>query len=246
MVLPYLRKTSRKSYDLQKRVVTTPAYSFARIYPAMTRNSMKAQCTIAVRWGNAKAHFLPRRRCQFLNDHSALTGGLWAPFFCLLNISLWLTGAPAQSPSPSPNATHDTDEGPAHPLTVQLPLIVGMPSKTLRLPEYGLSGQLLSFLKAATVKRLDEDHLQMDSMVIDLYKPDGRPDFSIDLPTSSFNTKTRIIASVDPVKITSPEFVLSGERLKFNTYTREGQLLGHVTMKIFNMKGGPAVGDSSH
>ena len=167
-------------------------------------------------------------------------------FFCLLNLSLSLTGASAQSPSPTPNAAHDTDEGVAHPLSVQLPLIVGVPSKTLRLPEYGLSGQLLSFLKAATVKRLDENHLQMDSMFIDLYKPDGQLDFSIDLPTSSFNTKTRIIASVDPVTITSPQFVLTGDRLKFDTYTREGQLLGHVTMKIFNMKTSPVTGDSAH
>ena len=195
--------------------------------------------------GIAKTCFRPRRRYQFLNDHPMVAGSFWVCFFGALNIGSLLPGARAQSPSPSSNASHETDEGPAHPLTVQLPLIVGMPSKILRLPEYGSTGQLLSFLKAATVKRLDENHLQMDSMVIDLYKPDGRLDFSIDLPTSSFNTKTRIIASVDPVKITSPEFVLTGERLKFDTYTREGQLLGHVTMKIFNMKGGSAIGEKT-
>ena len=167
------------------------------------------------------------------------------PFWCaftLLNLGGPLARLSADDPSPTPDARSVTDDAPVHPLNIQVPLVLGEPSKNLKLPEYSLTGTLLSFLKAATVKKLDADHLQMEKMLIDLYKPNGQLDFSIDLPTSSFNVKTRIIASVDPVTITSPEFVLTGERMKFDTYTREAQLLGHVKTRIFHLKSSATIG----
>ena len=76
----------------------------------------------------------------------------------------------------------------------------------------------------------------MEKLVIDLYKPDGRTDYRISLPTSVFNLKTRIIHSDDPVSITTPEFEMSGQKMEFDTAARTGKFSGWVVMKISNAK----------
>ena len=131
-------------------------------------------------------------------------------------------------PAATPHATK--------PKELQFPLGIGDDAKTLRIPETSQTGQLLSQLMAAKATRIDNEHVQMNEMNIDLYHPDGKEDFHVVMPTSVFDLNTRIITSQDPVTVRTQDFELTGEKMEFNTVERTGKLIGKVRMLIHNLK----------
>ncbi len=116
------------------------------------------------------------------------------------------------------------------PLSVPLP--IGQKSKGLKIPQFNLAGQMLSQLLAGQVQRVDDEFLRIEQLKLDLYDDNGTSEFLIDLPSSLFSTKTRVLTSEEPVSIHHKDFDLTGARLEFNTATRKGRLFGPVTMKI--------------
>ena len=116
------------------------------------------------------------------------------------------------------------------------PLPVGEPANDLKIPDTDLTGQLLSQIIAAKATRIDDEHVQMKEMKMDLNHPDGKEDFHVIMPTSVFNLKTRIITSDETVTVRTQDFELTGQGMEFNTVDRTGRLIGKVRMLIHNLK----------
>lgn len=161
---------------------------------------------------------------------------------------LLVPGAPAQeSPSPAPTAAAADAKPaakrpkPANPnknvsKEIPFPLPINEIARLVSIPQTGLAGELLSKLAAAKITRIDEDHIQMEAMNLDLFQPDGKTDFHIIVPTSVFNLKTRVIHSDFPVTIRTNDFELTGEKMEFDTVERTGKLIGKVQMRVHNLK----------
>ena len=128
---------------------------------------------------------------------------------------------------------------------IPFPLSPGDDANRLKIPEMSTGGNLLSQLMAAKATRLDNEHVQMHEMNLDLYHPDGKEDFHIIMPTSVFNLHTRVITSDDPVTVRTQDFELTGEKMEFNTVDRTGKLIGKVRMLIHNLKQVAGQSDSS-
>jgi hypothetical protein len=128
---------------------------------------------------------------------------------------------------------------------IPFPLPIKETATNAKIPELGLMGQLLSQMNAAQMTRIDNEHVLMHQLKIDLYHPDGKEDFHILLPTSVFDLSTHIITSNEPVTVKTDDFELTGERMEFNTVDRTGKLLGHVSMHIHNLKQVAAVPDAT-
>ena len=122
------------------------------------------------------------------------------------------------------------------PKPIQFPLGEGDDAIKIKIPETNQMGLLLSQLMAAKATRVDNEHVRMSEMNLDLYHPDGKEDFHIIMPTSTFNLQTRIISSEDPVIVRTQDFELTGEKMEFNTVERTGKLMGKVRMLIHNLK----------
>lgn len=116
------------------------------------------------------------------------------------------------------------------PLSVPLP--IGQKAREIKIPQFNLTGQILSQLLAGQVQRVDDEFLQIKELKLDLYDDSGVSEFRIDMPASMFSTKTRVITSEDPVFIHHRDFDLTGSKLEFDTASRKGRLMGPVTMKI--------------
>jgi hypothetical protein len=155
------------------------------------------------------------------------------------------TPAVAPAATPKPHKKPKASGTPKPPKEIPFPLPIGEKASDAKLPEHGLAGELLSQLNAAQMTRLDNDHVQMHEVKIDLYHPDGKDDFHIVMPTSTFNLTTHIITSNEPVTVKTADFELTGERMEFNTVDRTGKLLGHVSMHIHNLKQVAAVPDAT-
>jgi hypothetical protein len=152
-------------------------------------------------------------------------------------------GSATLAEDPSPTATPPLKPGKKKgppkvrtPKEITFPLPIGEKASNAKIPELGLMGNLLSQMNAAQMTRLDNEHVQMHELKIDLYHPDGKEDFHITLPNSIFNLKTHIIASDEPVTVKTDDFELTGERMEFDTVERTGKLLGHVSMHVHNLK----------
>lgn len=131
------------------------------------------------------------------------------------------TPEPSQAPTPTPALK---------PLNVPLP--VGQQAAGIKIPQFNLSGQLLSQLLAGNIQRVDEEFLRIKELKLDLFDEGGKSEFVINLPSSLFSVKTRILTSEQAVYIKHKDFDLTGSKLEFNTATRKGRLFGPVTMKI--------------
>lgn len=128
--------------------------------------------------------------------------------------------------TPTPERTSKT----LKPLSVPLP--IGQKAREIKIPQFNLTGQILSQLLAGQIQRVDDEFLQIKELKLDLYDDSGNSEFRIDMPTSIFSTKTRIITSDEPVFIHHRDFDLTGSKLEFDTASRKGRLIGPVTMKI--------------
>ena len=171
------------------------------------------------------------------------------PVVVLVLAAAWCLGAvvnsvaaapePPAVPTPaSPPVEEATPKGKENkPLNFTLPLAIGDPASGVRIPQYGDMGQLLSLLNSVSLKRLDETRLELQGTDLDLNKPDGKTDFHIRLPKAIFDTRTRLLTSLEPVVVSTADFELQGERMEFDTGARSGRLTGWVYMKIHNSKG---------
>lgn len=119
---------------------------------------------------------------------------------------------------------------------IHFPVPKGEPATDIKVPEYSLEGQLLKQLMAAKATNIDDEHIQMEKMRIDLNKPDGSEDFHIEMPTSTLNLKTNVITTEQAVSIQTKDFDLYGEKMKFDTVERSGELVGRVHMVVRNAK----------
>lgn len=167
-------------------------------------------------------------------------GAVWAAA-CLAGAAAFAQESPAPPATPpakSPKPARVKPENPNRPLSKEIPfpLPINEIARAVKIPQTGLAGELVSQLMAAKIKRIDADHVEMESMNIDLYQADGKSDFHIVVPTSVFNLKTRIIHSDNPVTVRTQDFELTGERMEFDTVERTGKLMGKVQMKIHNLK----------
>lgn len=132
----------------------------------------------------------------------------------------------AQEPTPTPAAAPPA----LKPLNVPLP--IGQQAAGIKIPQFNLSGQILSQLMAGNIQRVDEEFLRIKELKLDLFDDGGKSEFVINLPASLFSVKTRILTSEQAVFIKHRDFDLTGSKLEFNTATRKGRLFGPVTMKI--------------
>ena len=122
------------------------------------------------------------------------------------------------------------------PPKLAFPVPVGHDSKGLKLPTFWPDGKTLKMVFTIGVgTRIDEENVNMQNTQVQTYKEDGSPEMGIDLPTSSFNLKTRVISTQQSVVIEREDFELSGHTMEFNTETREGRLGGGVKMIIFQL-----------
>jgi lipopolysaccharide assembly outer membrane protein LptD (OstA) len=117
-----------------------------------------------------------------------------------------------------------------------IPLTVGHEAKGLVLPNYDLAGHLLGRFEAATASRIDENHVRFRDLKMTTYDEHEQPDFKVDMADAVLDLETKVIDSKARTKVKRTDFEIEGDRMTFNTTTKQGTLKGNVHMTIFNQK----------
>lgn len=119
-------------------------------------------------------------------------------------------------------------------LNVPIPLPTGLVAKGVNIPCKDEKGKLQMFFSMQAVKRLDQGHLEMQSVTIETYNPDGSREMSVEAKTSILDLSTRIVTSKERATIRRSDFEITGDEMQFNTKTRDGNMSGNVRMLIYN------------
>ena len=115
-----------------------------------------------------------------------------------------------------------------------VPIPIGHKAEGVVLPYFDERGKLQMNYKIEAATRSDNDHLQMTQVEVETFDEQGKTQMKIDMPSSVLDLKTRIVTSDTPVTIHRADFEVTGERMHFNTETRNGVMTGNVRMLIYN------------
>ena len=142
-----------------------------------------------------------------------------------------LAAAAAQSPSPKEGGKKgEGKKGKAAPSGIPLP--IGQEAKGLVLPDYDTDGKLRARFEAGTAKRVDAERIVFSTLKMTTFTPEEQPDLSIEMPQSTLHMTTRVISSEERTTITRTDFSISGDKMTFDTNSRQGTLVGNVKMVI--------------
>ncbi|CAA9252020.1 MAG: hypothetical protein AVDCRST_MAG42-2282 [uncultured Chthoniobacterales bacterium] len=145
---------------------------------------------------------------------------------------LCLAVAAAQSPSPKAGGKGKGEGKKKNAAPAGIPLPIGQEAKGLVLPDYDTDGKLRARFEAGTAKRVDAERILFSSLKMTTFTPEEQPDLSIDMPQSTLHMTTRVISSEERTTITRTDFSISGDKMTFDTNSRQGTLVGNVKMVI--------------
>jgi hypothetical protein len=117
---------------------------------------------------------------------------------------------------------------------LNIPIPIGHGAEGVHIPYYDEKGRLQMSFSIASATRVDEIHLKMESVQIETYNPDGSPDMAVETKTSDLDLNTKIVTSNEPATIRRSDFEITGEKMEFNTKTRDGKMSGKIRMLIYN------------
>ena len=167
----------------------------------------------------------------------ALRGGALLPLLLLLVIALLASvgssfaekekgknkpGKKKKMPSATASAS------PGEQSLTNIPLPIGHEAKGLVLPDFDGEGHLRGKFIASTARRLDEEHIRFQDLKITTFTPESQ----IDMQTSVFDLKTKILSSQERATVKRADFNIVGDAIQFDTNTRTGRMVGNVKMVI--------------
>ncbi len=110
----------------------------------------------------------------------------------------------------------------------------GFVNRDVVIPSFDEEGKKTSELQAATLTRIDEEHLQAVQVTIDLLADDPAQNVRVDLPSALFNLNDRILRSGERSTVTRNDLETSGDTLVFDSKTSIGSMTGRVRTLIFD------------
>src|SRR5690606_31456277 len=100
------------------------------------------------------------------------------------------------------------------------------------LPRYDKNRNLLGVLRAETMTLIDREHIEGESVTIELFNPDRSQRGHVRLTKALFDQKLGLLEAREPVQIHSERFVAKGGGLVYAFEQGEGFLFGPATTWI--------------
>src|SRR6266550_7711125 len=163
----------------------------------------------------------------------------WSRFGWLLSILLSILISAAQVLAQSKGhkkkqsrVTATPGTSPGEQSLTNIPLPIGHEAKGVVLPDFDSEGHLRGKFIASTARRLDEEHIRFQDLKITTFTPESQVDLQIDMQTSVFDLKTKILSSQERATVKRADFNIVGDAIQFDTNTRTGRMVGNVKMVI--------------
>ncbi len=117
---------------------------------------------------------------------------------------------------------------------------LGSESKGAVIPSFDPTGRRTSLITADVVRRVDDERLYAEGLVVQMFNADPKNNVRVDLITAFYHL-SGVLRSMQHSRVTRPDFEVEGDTLVFDTNTNQGRMTGNIRMVIFdssNLGGG--------
>lgn len=112
---------------------------------------------------------------------------------------------------------------------------LGAVSKGAVIPSFDESGRRTSLITAAVVRRVDDERLYAEKLVVQMFNADPKNDVRIDLKTAFYHMAGGgILRSTERSRVSRADFQIEGDSLIFDTSKNQGRMTGNIRMVIFD------------
>ncbi len=132
----------------------------------------------------------------------------------------------------APAFARDDKESNRDPALAALAILpLNQKSTGLTLPEFDEDGNHAGQVHAGTATRINDEEIALENLYIEV-PSEPLDDLLIQLPEAVYNVANRMLIGTRDTLVWRSDFVLTGDRLEFNTRTRAGVVKGNIKMVI--------------
>lgn len=112
----------------------------------------------------------------------------------------------------------------------------GAVNKGAVIPSFDSTGRRTSLITADMLRRVDDERIYAENLVVQMFNADPKNDVRIDLKTAFYQMAGSggVLRSTERSHVSSPTFDLEGDSLIFDTAKNQGRMTGNIHMVIFD------------
>jgi hypothetical protein len=113
---------------------------------------------------------------------------------------------------------------------------LGAVSKGAEIPSFDENGRRTSLITAAVVRRIDDERLYAEKLVVQMFNSNPKNDVRIDLKTAFYHMSGGgVLRSTERSRVSRADFEIEGDSLIFDTAKNQGRMTGNIRMVIFDI-----------
>lgn len=111
---------------------------------------------------------------------------------------------------------------------------LGAESRGAVIPSFDATGRRTSLITADVVRRIDDERLYAEKLVVRMFNTEPKNDVRIDLRTAFYQMAGGILRSTERSRVSRADFEIEGDSLIFDTAKNQGRMTGNIRMVIFD------------
>ncbi len=111
----------------------------------------------------------------------------------------------------------------------------GAVNKGAVIPSFDSTGRRTSLITADMIRRVDDDRIYAEKLVVQMFNADPKNDVRIDLKTAFYQMSGGgVLRSTERSRVSRADFEIEGDSLIFDTAKNQGRMTGNIHMVIFD------------
>ena len=103
------------------------------------------------------------------------------------------------------------------------------------IPSFDAVGRRTSLITADMLRRVDDERIYAEKLVVQMFNADPKNDVRIDLKTAFYQMAGGgVLRSTERSRVSRPDFEIEGDSLIFDTAKNQGRMTGNIHMVIFD------------
>lgn len=111
---------------------------------------------------------------------------------------------------------------------------LGAESKGAVIPSFDTTGRRTSLITADVIRRIDDERLYAEGLVVQMFNADPQRNLRMDLRTAFYHMSGGVLRSMERSRVARPDFQIDGDTLVFDTVKNQGRMTGNIQMVIFD------------
>lgn len=111
---------------------------------------------------------------------------------------------------------------------------LGAESRGAVIPSFDEEGRRSSLITADVIRRIDDERIYAEGLVVKMLNADASKDLRMDLRTAFFQMATGVLRSTERSRVSRADFQIEGDNLVFDTNKNQGRMTGNIRMVIFD------------